>query len=142
MTAPAFFLYGFAVEQDQPCFSDGQGSPRTLPNSDDTDVAKAFRVVIFGYAGVSFVDIVVRLARILIPKVKALMELFKIINFFIIVGFFIAIHVVRFRGSGEVCSESLLKYRGAFLQIYIIAAWSLFGAVVVATLTYGCIRRR
>ena len=87
-------------------------------------------------------DIVVRLARILIPKVKALMELFKIINFFIIVGFFIAIHVVRFRGSGEVCSGSLLKKRGAFLKIYIIAAWSFFGALMVGTLTYGCIKRQ
>ena len=70
------------------------------------------------------------------------MELFKIINFFIIIGFFIAIHVVRFRGSGEVCSESLLKYRGAFLKIYIIAAWSFFGAIFVGTVTYGCIKRQ
>ena len=57
------------------------------------------------------------------------------------VGFFIAIHVVRFRGSGQICAEKILDYRGAFLLTYMIAAWTFFGVSCIGIIAYALVKR-
>ena len=125
------------MESNQFCFSDGLGNGRTVRiNDNDMDVAHAFKVVIYGYAGINIADVLIRLARVFIPKFKPAMVFLMLLNFAIMIGFFIAIHVVRFRASGEVCSKDLLIYRGTFLLIYVIAAWTFFGTSLIAIVIY------
>ncbi len=100
VTALAFLFYGIFVENKEPCFSDGVGAGRKMPHEDDTDVAHAFKVVIYGFAGLNIADVLIRVARIFIPKIKTIMVFLMFLNFLIMIGFFIAIHIVRFRASG------------------------------------------
>ncbi len=99
-------------------------------------MAYDFSVVMIGYSAVNILDVMIRLMRFWFPKIKYLMALLMLINFLAAIGFFIAMHVVRFRGAGLDCSEALLFYRGSLLKVYIIAAWSFAGLSIIATLIY------
>ena len=99
-------------------------------------------MVIFGYASVNAIDVITRAVRFFIPKVKTFMMFLMLLNFPLSIGFFIAMHVVRFRGSGKDCALSLLYYRGHLILYYVIAVWSFIGLTTIAVIIQVFVKRR
>ena len=65
-----------------------------------------------------------------------------LLYFFSVIGFFIAIHVVRFSDSGVLCSETLLQQRGNLLLGYVIIVWTLLLGILVGGNAYQCYKNR
>ena len=101
-------------------------------------------MVLLGYAGCCVLDALMQLIRVteVLKSYQYIIVIIMLLNFVVTLGFFIAIHVVRFRGSGMDCSELYLQHRGRMFKIYVIAAWSFLCASCIITLGYGFYLRR
>ena len=59
-----------------------------------------------------------------------------------LIGIFVAVHVVRFRESGVLCSETLIRQRGNLLLGYVILVWSLLLGILVGGNGYQYYKNR
>ena len=145
LKAIVFIIYAFGVEADQSCYTYETGETRSIPlNEDDRDVSISFQVVILGSAATCVIDFIARFVRLRATSQTTKMKagLITFLYLFSIIGFFIAIHVVRFSDSGVMCSETLLQQRGNLLLGYVIIVWTLILGILVGGNGYRCYKNR
>ena len=137
ITGVIFLYYAYKVETDVKCFSNGEGLPSPFKVTEDwTDVSKAFYVVLRGYGIICLLDFFFELLRAseILRKLQPLIVLLTFLNLMVGFGFFLAIHIVRFRPSGSLCSDYkiYLLERGKLMKYYVIALWSVIGFFIIS----------
>ncbi len=134
ITGGIFLYYTYSVEKEVKCFSNGQGIASPIPFDENwTDVSKAFHVVIQAYGILCCLDFLFEMMRVteLFGKLQPLIVTLTLMNLLVGFGFFLAIHIVRFRPSGEICSNIILIERGKLMKYYVIALWSFVGFFLI-----------
>lgn len=148
ITSVFFLYYAFTVETDKTCFySDDVKTISPIDFKDSlVNVTHSFNVVIVGFAVTCLIDFIFQVLRFteVLPKYSSLILILSLVNFLVVIGFFIAIHVVRFDEAGRACStdDSLfqtfaLPKRGLLLKAYVFAAWSGFAALCLGSIGFA-----
>ncbi|TNV80813.1 hypothetical protein FGO68_gene9515 [Halteria grandinella] len=148
LTTVVFLYYAFTVETSKKCYYSedlDQISPIDVKDM-LTDVSHNFNVVIIGFAVTTLLDFILQVLRFteVLPKFSSLIVILQLINFLVVIGFFIALHIVRFDRAGRECSTDDSLYRnfavyerGFLLKAYVIAAWTLFGGICIGGIAFA-----
>ena len=148
LTALVFLYYAFTVETDHTCYySESTGLIFGIdPTNRLTDVSKHFNTVIIGFAVAALFDFIMQMLRYTesFKRQQHIIVILSLVNFLVVIGFFIAIHFVRFSEAGRACSAPedyfqsfALNKRGLLLKAYVIAAWSAFGLLCVGSIIFA-----
>jgi hypothetical protein len=148
ITAITFFIYAVGVEVGKKCYYSEvlDAISPVDPYGKLVDVSHNFNVVIVGMTVSCLLDVVFQILRFteVLYKYESLVFIASILNFLVLIGFFIGIHVVRFDLAGRACStnDSIFKNfalpeRGLLLKAYVIAAWTGFGLICLGSIGFA-----